>query len=443
MRSVAIVVALIIVFFSTSGWSDVKYYKIPTPPKEPDKGQAATPEKPAQTKPAQTEVKKEPPHVSTPDKSVPPKTGGQTAPPKSKPSKTVSTKKQKLRGLYMTSLQVGSFQTLEQARKEESRLKALDIDAFIRHEKARGKGLWYRVYIGKFNSKRQALDYEKKLKGKGIIHWSWIKRLRVTPDQPPIVSVPATKASPAAKAAPSPTPDKETDRKPAPVKRPAKPAPKPVAKKAPIKTIPKSPVVSKQAKPATPPAEKSTKKTTPEDKKEKPGRFSLGPRAGLLFAPGASDFRITRTIGSNTEHWEFEDLKPLVGINIGWRFSDHWSVDAVVERVVMADIKMQYLTLGPRVHFSDSGTVRTYLRAALIHGSMEWEKAPGDFDSSIGAEAGFGVDFIGSDFSFGLEAAYRYIAFDYNAPSGTDVTATDSQIDFSGFTLTGCARAHF
>ena len=448
MKSAAIVVALSIVFFSASGWSDVKYYKIPAPPKEPDKGQATTPEKPAEKKPAEAEpvkieIKKKPPRVSTPDKSTSPTTGSQAAPPKSKSPKTGGTKKRKPRGPYMTSIQVGSFQTHDQALEEESRLKALGIDAFIRHEKVRAKGLRYRVYIGKFNSKRQALDYEKELKGKGIIHWSWIKRLRVTPSQAPVVSAPATKPSPVAKAAPSQKPDKKTDRKPAPVKRPATPAPKPVAKTSPGIAKPKRPAVTKKAEPRTPPPKKSAKKTAPEDKKEKPGRFSLGPRIGLLYAPGASDFSITRTIGSNTERWEFEDLKPLVGLNIGWRFSDNWSLDALVERVVMADIKMQYITLGPRLHFSGSGSVRTYLRAALVHGSMEWEKAPGDFDASFGAEAGFGVDFIGSDFSFGVEAAYRYIAFDYNSPSGTDVTATDSQIDFSGFTLTGCARAHF
>ncbi|MGD9187564.1 MAG: SPOR domain-containing protein, partial [Desulfobacteraceae bacterium] len=170
MKSAAIVVALSIVFFSTSGWSDVKYYKIPTPPKEPDKGQVTTPEKPAEAKPekakpAQTDVKKKQPDVGTPNKS---------ASPKSKPPKTVSKKKQKPRGPYMTSLQVGSFHTLDQARKEESRLKALGIDAFIRREKVSGKGMRYRVYIGKFNSKRQALDYEQEMKRKGIIHWSWI-----------------------------------------------------------------------------------------------------------------------------------------------------------------------------------------------------------------------------------------------------------------------------
>jgi cell division septation protein DedD len=163
MKSAAFMVALSIAFFSTSGWSDVKYYKIPTPPKELDKSQVTTPDEPAEVEPTQTDGKKEQPAVSTPKKSASPKTGSRTEPSKSKPPGTVGTKKQKPRGPYITSLQIGSFQTLDQARKEEARLKALGIDVFIRHEKVRGKGMQYRVYIGKFNSKRQALDHEQEL----------------------------------------------------------------------------------------------------------------------------------------------------------------------------------------------------------------------------------------------------------------------------------------
>jgi hypothetical protein len=418
MKSAAFVVALSIAFFSTSAWSDVKYYKIPTPPKETGKGQITTPEKPAEVKPTQTDVKK---------KGRPP----------------VGTKKQKPRGPYITSLQIGSFETLDQARKEESRLKALGIGVFIRHEKVRGKGMQYRVYIGKFNTKRQALDYEQKLKRKGIIHWSWIKRLRATPSQAPVASAPAKKPDSTAKAAPSQKSARKIARKRPRFKRPTKLSSKPLAKAAPEKTKPKRPSVPKKAKPRTQPQKKSTKKTAPKDKAEQPGRFTLGPRVGLMYALGASDFRITRIVGSNTEHWKFEDLKPMVGLTFGWRFSDHWSVDTVVERAVLTNLDMLYLTLGPKMHFSDTGTTRTFLRAALVYGTLSWDDAPGDFDSSLGAEAGFGIDFNRSGYSFGAEAAYRHIAFDYNSPSGADVTATDSQIDFSGFTLSVCVRAHF
>jgi hypothetical protein len=135
----------------------------------------------------------------------------------------------------------------------------------------------YRVYIGKFNSKREALDYEQELKRKGIIHWSWIKRLRAPPSGAPIASAPAKKPGPTAKAAPSQKSGKKIARKRPRFKRPAKPATKPLAKTAPEKPKPKRPVVSKKTKPRTPPSDKSKKKTAPKDKEEKLGRFSLGP----------------------------------------------------------------------------------------------------------------------------------------------------------------------
>lgn len=434
MRSAAIVVALFIFFFSSSGWSEVKYFKIPTPPKESDESQETTPQKPAETKPAQSEVPKKSPSVSTPGKPANAENEKPlTAPPESKPPKAVGTKKQKPRGPYVTTLQIASFQSLNQARKEESRLKALGIDAFIRHEKVQGKGMWYRVYAGKFNSKRQALDYEHELKSKGIIRWSWVKRLRMTP-APSITAAPSV-TKPAAKPAPAPA-------APAP-----QPAPKPVEKDkpAPVATKPKKPAAPKEAKPSTPPPKKTKPKPkdAPKDKTTQPGRFSLGLRGGILYAAGASDFRITQTTGSDTEHWEFEDLKPLVGLNIGWRVSNHWSLDAVVEQIVMANLDSQYLTIGPKVYFSDSGTTRIYTRASLVYGTLSWDEAPGDFDSSMGAEIGYGVDFISSNFSFGLEAAYRHITFDYSPPSDGDVTFTDSEIDFSGLMVTGCIRYHF
>jgi hypothetical protein len=414
MRSVAMVVGLSIVLFSASGWSETKFFKIPTPPPETGKDQVTAP-----PKPAQTDAEKE--------------TAGTGA------------KTQKPGRPFITSVQIGSYPTLDQARKEVSRLQALGIDTFIRPQKIRGKGTQYRVFAGTFDSKSQAQEYQQELKRKGIIHKSWIKRLRATPDQ----------------AAPS---DKKQGQKPPSVRQPAKSAPKPAAKKAPARkktkrpkklkkppvsakarphTLPRPPAVPKKTKPRTKPPKKPVKKTAAKAKAKKPGRFSLGPRAGLLYALGASDFRITRVSGSNLERWEFEDLKPLLGICIGWRFNDRWHLEGLLERVVMANIKLEHLTLGPKMHITKSGTVRPYARAALIYGSLEWDEAPGDFDSSVGLETGFGVDFMGTDFSFGLEAAYRYMAFDYNPPSGTGVTATDSQIDFSGFTVTGCARAHF
>jgi hypothetical protein len=45
----------------------------------------------------------------------------------------------------------------------------------ITYEKVKGKGMWYRVYVGRFASVRQAQAYAQDLKNRGVITWSWVK----------------------------------------------------------------------------------------------------------------------------------------------------------------------------------------------------------------------------------------------------------------------------
>lgn len=69
-------------------------------------------------------------------------------------------------------------------------------------------------------------------------------------------------------------------------------------------------------------------------------RLNYGPQI-LLYAAGVSDFHITRTVGSNIEQWEFEDLKAMVGLTIGWRFNDRWSADTAVERTMLTNLDLK------------------------------------------------------------------------------------------------------
>lgn len=54
------------------------------------------------------------------------------------------------------TLQVGSHRTVAEAAEQVSTLKHEGLDAFYLEAKVRGKGTWYRVAIGLFNSKEQA-----------------------------------------------------------------------------------------------------------------------------------------------------------------------------------------------------------------------------------------------------------------------------------------------
>lgn len=465
MKSAAMLAVLFIFLFSTTGRAEVKYFKIAPQEKKTDAASSPGTPKPGESKAVEATAKPETPvEGSTTGAPAPPETkkgkaSGRSAKQDQAPAQPVKqgkastaqpakSKRQQPKGPYITSIQICSFQKQDQAQAEAERLKALGIDAFVRHERVRGKGMWYRVYAGKFNSRRKALDYERELKRKGIIRWSWIKRLPWPSGQAPAAAQPARKqpsaAKPAARAdrTPKQTPTRKQTAAAPGLTRKSKPAPQssaqPAAKKPPPSRAARTPR-KKTKRPAT---EKTTAKSAKIESIQ-PGRLSLGIRTGVLLAGGASDFVITESAGSDTNRYEFESTKPLSGLSVSVRLNDRWSADSIIEQVVMTNLDMQYMSLGPKMRIIDRGAFKTYIRAAVVYGNLAWDEAPGEFDSAMGMEAGIGVDLVGTRFNGGLEASYRSIAFDYTAPSDGSATATDSQIDFSGFVLTGCVRIHF
>ena len=354
MKSAVFAVVLCIVFFSTASWSEPKFFKIPTPEekpdeeqitapetpaapkadpdskteffkvptpeKKPDEGPAAPPEKPAAPK---ADVKKEEPKESRPAKPKPQVTSAPTDQKKKAATKNQSRPKRQPDGIYIVTLQVGSYKELKDAQDEAQRLKSHAVSTIIKRETIRGKGDYYLVYAGRFKSKRDALGYDQELKKEGVISWSWVKRIRLTPEE-------AAQQSPRRKARTARIKQKPIDKKTVSVKKPPKTshhkkqttqaAPKPAPKKA-KKT---KPPVKKQ------PRKEPQTKAKPKDKASQLGRFSLGIRLGVLLASSASDFRITRIVGSDTEHYEFENNKALAGLTANWRFNDRWSLDAAI-----------------------------------------------------------------------------------------------------------------
>ena len=502
MKSAAFVVVLCIVFFSTASWSETKFFKIPTADKKPDQEQVTPPEAPAEPKTdpkSETKFFKVPPGEKKPDKEPatpqeePPTPKAdvdkekpkksRSAKPKPEVTRTSTDKKQKAgtkksgpkkrrqNGDHILALQVGTFKDLKDAQDEAQRLKLHAVSTVIKRETVRGKGDWYRVYAGRFKTKRDALAYDQELKKEGVISWSWVKRIKLTREEIAQQSprpkeraarseqkqvekkstAPAKKPSeksPPKKRTTQPAPEKVQKKESEPAKRVEKPAPKKIEKSEkkapPAKKQPrKKPKSGLKSKPKSMP--KSKPKDKPKDKDEKsiPGRFSAGIRISALFAISASDFRITSIEDGDTEHYEFENSKAMAGLTANWRFSDRWSLDAAIEKVIIANIDMQSLSMGAKMHFAKKGLYQPYLRASLIYGDLSWDEAPGDFDSTLGTDLGIGIDFVGWRLSAGVEAAYRYMTFDYNSPSDPDVTASDSQVDFSGFTLSGIVRYRF
>jgi hypothetical protein len=101
-----------------------------------------------------------------------------------------------------TSIHVSSFHERQEAEKEVSRLKAHGAEAMFRYEKVKGKGMWYRVYVGRFKNGRQARAYAQSLKDRGVITWSWVKTITLPRPAGPDSSSSRTKARAPAKALP-------------------------------------------------------------------------------------------------------------------------------------------------------------------------------------------------------------------------------------------------
>jgi hypothetical protein len=101
-----------------------------------------------------------------------------------------------------TSIQVSSFRERREAENEVLRLKAHGTDAMFRYEKVEGKGMWYRVYVGRFEGSRQARAYAQNLKDRGVITWSWVKTVTLPRAAGPESPSGQTRAHPLIKAVP-------------------------------------------------------------------------------------------------------------------------------------------------------------------------------------------------------------------------------------------------
>ena len=67
------------------------------------------------------------------------------------------------------SIRFGSYKNIKYASEAILRLKKQDYNAFYRYVDVQGKGKYYRVYVGKFNSKEEAKKKANQLINLGII----------------------------------------------------------------------------------------------------------------------------------------------------------------------------------------------------------------------------------------------------------------------------------
>lgn len=143
------------------------------------------PPKPAMTelpKPANTNANTVTPPTKQPDTSVPSQTGrqvdippqtGPTGPkgpsdsPKPAPQTTAPATKTPTNGSL--TIQAGSFSDQGQANDRAARLKSAGVDARVVKAELAGKGTWYRVQIGGFKTREDAVSYGNQLRAKGTV----------------------------------------------------------------------------------------------------------------------------------------------------------------------------------------------------------------------------------------------------------------------------------
>lgn len=68
------------------------------------------------------------------------------------------------------TLQIGSYPTLEEAKSQLQALESQGAEPFLRTAEVTGKGKWFRVYLGGFESKKQAESQAQDYLKKHLIH---------------------------------------------------------------------------------------------------------------------------------------------------------------------------------------------------------------------------------------------------------------------------------
>lgn len=364
--------------------------------------------------------------------------------------------------LKTITIQVASLKKAEKAEQELARLKSHGLNPFMRHEHVRDKGMWYRIYVGQFEDRDDATKLAQKIKDQGFISGFWVKRIEIPADPvKPSQTTVGTTEKPETnvdKAHKKPVPPSIVTEVPKTV---IPPNTKPSLSQPPVEK-PKAIIPEKIQEPI-PMAKKEAKEIFPvenihdqepispvqgiavqsPDKWTDKSRFSLGVKSSYFLVSNSENFKIKQSDGGDQHTWSIKSPKVYNSLLSSYRFNPTISFEAGIERAFFTKLDIWHLSMGPKFEFKKIGNLTPYAKGSLVIGHLDWDDIPGDFDTAIGLEGGLGVLFTRSNMQFGLETSYRSIEYDYNRPSGDGVTSTDSQLDFSGFALSGTLNYRF
>ncbi len=151
----------------------------------PEKAPGEIPEKPSIELPEKSiEEKPLPAPKTVPPKEAPtksaakkpkPATKAPTKPKATKPKETKAKKVSKTHPFF--TLQVASFRSPREAQRYARMLGDRGYEAFVKRVNLPKKGVWYRVYVGRFKTFQEAKDFGRVLQKKEKIKTFYITRL--------------------------------------------------------------------------------------------------------------------------------------------------------------------------------------------------------------------------------------------------------------------------
>ena len=299
--------------------------------------------------------------------------------------------------------------------------------------------MWYRVYVGQFESRKAATTFAKSLVDKGIISGFWVKKAKVPVHEPkslkarqPEIQEPTSETKKLKEKIETvlikPTPP------PSPIDVPEKLAPIEIPKPKVTEKIKTEEAIIESI---VQEEETPTVSIGAVEKEQEKSRLSIGLKSSLSLTKKGEDFKITRISGGDIDSWVFENTKKYGGLVVNFLLNDRFAIETSIERAFFTDLDLWQFSVGPKFQFRQIGSLTPFIRGGLVIGDLKWNDAPGDFDTGIGGEGGGGIYLIKSKFHIGFEMSYRQIKYSYNIPSGNEFAASNDHLDLSGFTWSG------
>jgi outer membrane biosynthesis protein TonB len=346
-------------------------------------------------------------------------------------------------GVYI--IHVSSFTLEKNAEIENSKLRQHGLETFYRLESVKGKGNWFRLYIGPFRTRSDAREKAANLSKKGIISYAMIKKVDqvffsdvTSPESEEITQTkpPAIEKKPRYTEVPREPVEKPIDR---PLETSQKPVEKPTVRPS-EKPTQKVEIPKKERRPDE---EKRVERETPTVPRPKESRFSLSLGVGVSRATNADNFIITEPTASGTDFFSFSGDTAQASLEANLRVYKPINLYGCFDYGYSSDVSLRFLSLGLKWRYNISGSIFPYFKGGGVYGDFTFDDAPGEFEENFGWEAGIGIDLLRSRFKIGLDFLYRDIQFDYNNLGIPGVTSTTSSIDATGFSLSGTISYYF